>query len=77
MSVKNTVNSSKVKVGDEIGIGDVAYRIIEIADSFILGQKIVEQGHLIQPSSYRSQLDLRLSGWEFLYRMPTLTKDKT
>lgn len=58
----------EVRAGDEIGIGDKAYRIIGIIpDSHVISRQIIEHGHFVD-SDTQHELDLRLSGWEFLKR---------
>ncbi len=65
--MKNTIKSIRVRVFDEINIGDSVYRIVEITPDSVIGKKIVKHGHLVEsPLTY--SLDLRLSGWEFLSR---------
>lgn len=56
----------EVRAGDEIGIGDLVYRIIGILPGpHVIGKMIAEHGHFVD-SDTQYELDLRLSGWEFL-----------
>lgn len=69
------IAGADILVGDEIGIGDVAYRVTQVDQSGVHGVQTVKHGHSIvyyQSSTvYRAQrLDLRLRSWEFLYKVP-------
>lgn len=51
-----------LQTGDELAIGDSAYRIVELTESKVVARAIAVHGQSRLPD-VRVLLDLRLSGW--------------